>query len=180
MYYLIASALFRDGLAGVFTFGAVLAVSVYGIGAGDVLLFGVAANVIAGLGAIVAGRFDDRIGPKKVIVFSLTSMIAAGTVLLFVSGPTMFWIFGLILCLFVGPAQSSARTFLARLAPPGREGQFFGLFATTGRAASFLAPSLFGLFVWMFDADRAGIAGLIIVLAAGLLALLKVRAPDQV
>ncbi|GHP19022.1 MFS transporter [Rhodococcus sp. NKCM2511] len=180
VYYLIASALFRDGLAGVFTFGAVLAVSVYGIGAADVLLFGVAANVIAGLGAIVAGRFDDRIGPKKVIVFSLTSMIGAGTILLFVSGPTMFWIFGLILCLFVGPAQSSARTFLARLAPPGREGQFFGLFATTGRAASFLAPSLFGLFVWMFDADRAGIAGLIIVLAAGLLALLKVRAPEQV
>lgn len=180
VHYLIASALFRDGLAGVFTFGAVLAVSVYGIGAGDVLLFGVAANVIAGLGAIVAGRFDDRIGPKKVIVFSLTCMIAAGTILLFVSGPTMFWIFGLILCLFVGPAQSSARTFLARLAPPGREGQFFGLFATTGRAASFLAPSLFGLFVWMFDSDRAGIAGLIIVLAAGLLALLKVRAPERV
>lgn len=179
VYYLIASALFRDGLAGVFTFGAVLAVSVYGIGASDVLLFGIAANVIAGLGAVVAGRFDDRVGPKQVIVFSLTSMIGAGIILLFVSGPTMFWIFGSILCLFVGPAQSSARTFLARLAPPGREGQFFGLYATTGRAASFLAPSLFGLFVWLFDSDRAGIAGLIVVLAAGLVALLKVRAPAQ-
>ncbi len=77
-------------------------------------------------------------------------------------------------------ARAIVCAYLARLAPPGREGQFFGLFATTGRAASFLAPSLFGLFVWMFDADRAGIAGLIIVLAAGLLALLKVRAPEQV
>ena len=33
VWFLIASALYRDGLAAVFTFGAVLAVSVYGIGA---------------------------------------------------------------------------------------------------------------------------------------------------
>lgn len=180
VYFLAASALFRDGLAGVFTFGAVLAVSVYGIGTADVLLFGVAANVVAGLGAISAGRFDDRVGPKTVIVVSLASMIFAGVVLLFVSGPLMFWVFGLVLCLFVGPAQSSSRTYLARLAPPGREGQFFGLYATTGRAVSFLAPTLFGLFVWLFDSDRAGIGGLLVVLALGLGALLAVRAPDKV
>ena len=36
VWFLIASAVFRDGLAGVFTFGAVLAVSVYGLSAGDV------------------------------------------------------------------------------------------------------------------------------------------------
>lgn len=180
VYFLAASALFRDGLAGVFTFGAVLAVSVYGIGTADVLLFGVAANVVAGLGAISAGRFDDRVGPKTVIVVSLASMIFAGVVLLFVSGPLMFWVFGLVLCLFVGPAQSSSRTYLARLAPPGREGQFFGLYATTGRAVSFLAPTLFGLFVWLFDSDRAGIGGLLVVLALGLGALLAVKAPDKV
>ena len=68
VYFLVASALFRDGLAGVFTFGAVLAVNVYGIGAADVLLFGVAANVISALGALVAGRFDDRIGPEDRII----------------------------------------------------------------------------------------------------------------
>lgn len=180
VYFLIASALFRDGLAGVFTFGAVLAVSVYGIGTADVLLFGVAANVAAGLGAITAGRFDDRVGPKAVIVFSLAAMIVAGIALLFVSGPLLFWVFGLVLCLFVGPAQSSSRTYLARLAPPGREGQFFGLYATTGRAVSFLAPTLFGLFVWIFDADRAGIGGLLVVLAIGLGALLAVKSPDKV
>ncbi|SFA39901.1 MFS transporter, UMF1 family [Rhodococcoides kroppenstedtii] len=177
VWFLLASALFRDGLAGVFTFGAVLAVTVYGISAADVLLFGVAANVAAALGALAAGRVDDAIGPKRVIVVSLAAMIATGIVLLVVSGPTMFWIFGLILCLFVGPAQSSSRTFLTRIVPPGREGQMFGLYATTGRAVSFLAPSLFGFFVFVFGSDRAGIVGLLVVLAAGLAALLPVAAP---
>ncbi|KAA8887699.1 MFS transporter [Nocardia colli] len=176
--FLIASAVFRDGLAGVFTFGAVLAVRVYDIADSDVLLFGIAANVVAALGAIVAGRFDDRGGPKIVIVVSLASMIVCGVALLVVSGPLMFWIFGLLLTVFVGPAQSAARSFLARLAPPGREGQLFGLYTTTGRAVSFLAPTFFGLFVWFFDNDRAGIIGIILVLAVGLIALLPVRSPD--
>ncbi|WP_238840849.1 MFS transporter [Prescottella equi] len=179
VWFLIASALFRDGLAGVFTFGAVLAVNVYGMASDSVLLFGVAANVVAALGAIVAGRLDDRVGPKAVIVASLVSMIAVGVVLIGVSGTLLFWIFGLLLCLFVGPAQSSARTFLARIAPPGREGQLFGLYATTGRAVSFLAPTLFGFFAWWFGADRAGIVGLLVVLGIGLAALAAVRAPER-
>ena len=177
VYFLGASALFRDGLAAIFTVGSVLAVAVYGIDAADVLLFGVAANVVAAVGAVAGGRLEDRVGPKRVIMVSLLGMIAAATVLLFVSGPLMFWVFGLALVLFVGPAQSSSRTFLARLAPPGREGQLFGLYATTGRAVSFLAPSLFGLFVSLFDAQRAGIIGILLVLVAGLLALWPVRPP---
>lgn len=178
VYFLIASALFRDGLAGVFTFGAVLAVNVYGIASADVLLFGVAANVVAAVGALVAGRIDDRVGPKKVITGSLVAMLVAGIALIAVSGPLLFWIFGLVLCLFVGPAQSSARTFLARITPPGREGQLFGLYATTGRAVSFLSPTLFGLFAFVFGADRAGIIGLLLVLVLGLVALSVVRAPE--
>ncbi|WP_067828641.1 MFS transporter [Nocardia inohanensis] len=177
--FLFASAVFRDGLAGVFTFGAILAVRVYGIADSDVLLFGIAANVVAALGAIVAGRFDDGVGPKAVIVASLVGMIICGSFLLVVSGPLMFWIFGLCLTVFVGPAQASARSFLTRLAPPGREGQLFGLYATTGRAVSFLAPMLFGFFVWAFDADRAGIVGILLVLIAGLIALLPVRSPAK-
>ncbi len=174
--YLMASALYRDGLAGIFTFGAVLAVSVYGIDDGDVLIFGVAANVVAAAGALLAGRLDDTLGPRFVIVFSLGAMLATSTVLLLVDGPAAFWVFGLILTLFVGPAQSASRTYLARVTPVGKEGQHFGLYAMTGRAVSFLAPSLFGLFAFLTGSDRAGIIGIMLVLAAGLVVLLRVPA----
>src|SRR5699024_1330853 len=95
------------------------------------------------------------------------------------SGQGSFWVCGLILCLFVGPAQSSSRTFLARSSPPGREGQMFGLYATTGRAVSFLAPALFAASVAIFAANRAGIVGILAVLAIGLLAILPVRRPTD-
>jgi len=176
--FLIASALFRDGLAGVFTFGAVIAVNVYDFEDDTVIIFGIVANVIAAAGAYFAGRLDDTFGPRRVIVFSLTSMIIAGLVLLFIKGSGGFWVFGLILCLFVGPAQSASRTYLTRLTPPGKEGQHFGLYAMTGRAASFLAPTLFALCVFIGGDDRWGIIGIMIVLGAGLAALLMV--PSQI
>lgn len=172
--YLLASAVFRDGLAGVFAFGAVLAVSSYGFTSETVIQFAIAANVVSAAGALLAGRIDDTVGPRVVISFSLASMLIAGTALLFLDGTTAFWIFGLALCLFVGPAQSSARTYLARLTPPGQEGQNFGFYAMTGRAASFLSPALFGLCAYLGGEDRWGILGIMIVLAAGLAALLAV------
>ena len=179
VYYLLASVVFRDGLAGVFAFGAVLGVSVYGISKADVLLFGVSASVVAAIGAVLGGLLDDRIGSKLVIVGSLASMVAVGTTLLTLSGALAFWICGLLLSLFIGPAQSSARTLMLRMSADGKEGVAFGLYTTTGRAASFLAPTLFATFISLFGTDRAGMGGLCVVLAAGLLAMLAVRVPGQ-
>ncbi len=179
VYYLLASAVFRDGLAGVFAFGAVLGVNVYGISQANVLLFGVIASVVAALGAVLGGLLDDHVGSKPVIVGSLTAMIAAGLTLLTLSGATAFWVCGLLLCLFVGPTQSSARTLLLRMSSEGKEGVAFGLYTTTGRAVSFLAPWLFFVFVDVFDTDRAGLGGLCVVLTLGLLAMLAVRAPHR-
>jgi MFS transporter, UMF1 family len=177
VYYLLASAVFRDGLAGIFAFGAVLGVKVYGISDANVLLFGVAASVIAAIGAVLGGLLDDRLGSKPVIVGSLAAMIVIGLTLMALSGVLVFWILGLMLTLFVGPAQSAARTLMLRMSADGKEGVAFGLYTTTGRAVSFLAPTLFATFISVFGTDRAGMGGLCVVLTAGLLAMLAVQVP---
>ena len=71
-------------------------------------------------GSTRMGAVEDRIGPE-VIMISLIGLITTSIILLFAHGTTMFWIFGLILTLWVGPAQASSRAFMARLAPVGRE-----------------------------------------------------------
>jgi UMF1 family MFS transporter len=183
VYFLLASAVFRDGLAGVFTFGGVLAASVYGFTPGEVIIFAIAANVVAGIATIAVGALDDLLGPKPVIVTSLIGLLASAAVVfaLHEGGQIVFWTAGLALTLFVGPAQSASRTFLARLIPPGREGEVFGLYATTGRAVSFLAPMAFALFVMVFGATYWGILGIMLVLLVGLLLLLPVKAKqDQI
>jgi UMF1 family MFS transporter len=66
---------------------------------------------------------------------------------------------------------------MLQISAAGKEGVAFGLYTTTGRAVSFLAPWLFFVFVDWFGTDRAGIGGLCVVLTAGLIAMLWVRAP---
>jgi UMF1 family MFS transporter len=177
VYFLVASAIFRDGLAGVFTFGGVLAASAFGFSPGEVIIFAIAANVVAGIATISVGVLDDRLGAKPVIVTALIGLIVSGgLVFLLHGGQIVFWTAGLALCLFVGPAQSASRTFLARLIPAGREGEVFGMYATTGRAASFLAPTAFALMVTIFGETYWGILGIVLVLLVGLLLLLPVRA----
>jgi UMF1 family MFS transporter len=178
VYFLVASAIFRDGLAGVFTFGGVLAASAFGFSPGEVIIFAIAANVVAGIATISVGALDDRLGAKPVIVTALIGLIVSGSLVFFLhdGGQIVFWTAGLALCLFVGPAQSASRTFLARLIPAGREGEVFGMYATTGRAASFLAPTAFALMVTVFGETYWGILGIMLVLLVGLLLLLPVKA----
>lgn len=198
IYFLLASAIFRDGLAAVFTFGGIIAAGTFGFELKQVIFFAIFGNVVAAAGALLGGFLDDRTGPKAVIIGSLIGLLVSGSTLLVLgngtysflgmdwTGSTSFWVFGLLLCLFVGPAQSSSRAYLARLAPDGESGELFGLYATTGRAVSFLAPALFTLcitvaapFVAPGEAQRWGILGIMVVLLAGLLVLLPVKSPDK-
>lgn len=176
LLFLFASAVFRDGLAGVFTFGAIIAAQVFGFSTSEVLYFAVAANLVAGIGTFLGGWLDDKLGAKKIIIGSLFGLIIAGSAVLFIGeGQTGFWIAGLFLTLFVGPVQSASRSFLSRITPVGREGEIFGLYATTGRAVSFLAPALFALFVGLSGDTRLGILGIVIILFIGLLLMLPVK-----
>ncbi|GAA4678719.1 MFS transporter [Frondihabitans cladoniiphilus] len=176
LLFLVASAVFRDGLAAVFTFGAIIASQVFGFSSSEVIYFAVAANLVAGIGSFAAGSLDDRLGAKRIIMASLVGLVLAAIVVLFVGDAQLgFWICGLFLCLFVGPVQSASRSFLARVTPPGREGEVFGLYATTGRAVSFLAPLLFTLFVAVTGDTRFGIIGIAIVLLGGLALMVRVH-----
>jgi UMF1 family MFS transporter len=176
-YFLLASAVFRDGLVGVFTFGGILAGKVFGLSDTEVIFFAIGGNLIAGLGVFAGGILDDRFSSKGVIVGSLLGLVISGTMLFILhdGGPMVFWVFGLLLTMFVGPAQAAARSLLARLAPEGGEGELFGLYATTGRAISFITPALFAFFVTLGGADYWGILGIVAVLALGLVLMLPLR-----
>jgi UMF1 family MFS transporter len=176
-YFLFASAVFRDGLVGVFTFGGILAGKVFGLSDTEVIFFAIAGNLFAGLGVFAGGVLDDRFSSKGVIIGSLTGLVVSGTMLFVLhdGGPMVFWVFGLLLTMFVGPAQAASRSLVAHLAPAGGEGELFGLYATTGRAISFITPALFALFVTLGGEDYWGILGIVAVLAVGILLMLRVK-----
>lgn len=176
-WFLVSSAVFRDGVGAVFVYGAILGTTVYGVDPADILIFGIAANVVAAAGSFLGGWIDDRIGPKRVIMASLIGLIVSGAIIFFLDGTTAFWIFGLLLCFFVGPVQSASRSFLGRLTSEERAGEIYGLYATTGRAVSFLAPALISTAIALTGDSRFMVPAILLVLLLGMVLLFRVRDP---
>lgn len=175
LQYLVASAIYRDGLGAVFSIAGVLAANAYGFGAVEIIVFGIAANLVAGVGVFLGGRVDDRVGPRPVIIAGCAGIIVLGLVVLAFEPTIVFWVAGLAICLFVGPVQSASRNLLTRLSLPGRETENFGLYATTGRALGFLGTAAFAATVALSGETRTGILGIVIVMALGLVAFLPIR-----
>lgn len=174
LHFLIASAIYRDGLGAVFSLAGVIAAAAYGFSTTMIILFGIAANLIAGFGVYFGGKLDDIVGSRLVIITSIAAVIVCGLIIFFVPGALTFWIAGLALCFFVGPINASSRNLLTRLSSPERYTENFGLYATSGRAFGFLGTSAFAIAVGI-GGTRAGIMGIVIVLAIGLVAFLPLK-----
>lgn len=175
LQYLVASAIYRDGLGAVFSIAGVLAANAYGFSTVQIIIFGIAANLVAGIGVFLGGRADDRMGTRWLIIVGCVGIIVLGLVVLAFGSALVFWIAGLAICLFVGPVQSASRNLLTRLSEPGRETENFGLYATTGRALGFLGTAAFAVTVAISQDTRTGILGIVIVIALGLLAFLPIK-----
>lgn len=175
--FLVARMLYIDGLNTLFSFAGIYAAGTFGMSISEIIRFGIALNVTAGLGAAAFAWIDDWIGSKKTILISLASLIVLVGGALFVESKALFWLLGLAIGIFVGPIQAASRSFMARLAPKDMETEMFGLFAFSGKALAFVGPLLVSTVTLQFGSQRLGMAAILCLFLAGLLVLLSVTYP---
>lgn len=178
--YLIASAFYRDGLNTLFAFGGIYAAGTFGMSFEEILVFAIALNVIAGVGAFAFAWIDDWIGARRTVMISLVGLIAFALPLLFTASSLWFWVLALGLGVFVGPAQAAGRSLMARLAPAQMETEMFGLYSLSGKAVSFLGPLALGWATESFASQRAGMATIIGFFLIGLAGMATVRETNRV
>ncbi|MCX7374536.1 MAG: MFS transporter [Alphaproteobacteria bacterium] len=174
--FLLARIFYTDGLNTLFAFGAIYAAGVFRMPFEEILLFGILLNVTAGLGALAGGWIEDRLGSRRTVIISLACVIAVGSAILLTESKAVFWVLGALIGVFFGPAQSASRTLMARLAPAGEIGAWFGLFALSGRITGFIGPALLATATTIFASQAAGMAVVVALLGLGLAVLLTVRA----
>ena len=159
MKFLIARLFFNDGLITIFSLGGIYAVDTLDFSFDEVMILGIVLNIAAGIGSFIFGYLEDLIGVKKVINISLVILIFS-TLLAFVAPyfifqKEIFWIAGVLIGFMVGPNQSCSRSLMAKLTPKEKQNEFFGFFALTGKATSFLGPILFGIITFLFSQQIA-------------------------
>tara|TARA_R100000322_G_scaffold5289_2_gene4003 strand:- start:680 stop:1933 length:1254 start_codon:yes stop_codon:yes gene_type:complete len=172
--FLIARMLYTDGLATVFTFGGVYAAGTFAMDQSQVLQFGIALNVTAGLGALGFAWVDDRLGGRNTILLSVFGLAVSAAAILLVESVQGFWAFGMLLGIFVGPVQASSRSYLARVAPEHLRNQMFGLFAFSGKATAFAGPLLVAWVTAATGSQRWGMSTILLFFFVGFMLMLTV------
>ncbi len=198
LMFLIARALYTDGLSAIFVFGGIYGTAVFGWQAFERGIFGIVLISVGIVGALLGGALDDKLGAKRVVIGSLVLLaigsigilsVAPGLVLFTLpveakaagsqpfssSGELVFLAFAAVVAIAAAPNQAASRTLLARLAPPERMTQYFGLFAFSGKVTAFLAPLSVAAVTTLTGSQRAGMASILFFLIVGLLLMLPVR-----
>ncbi len=175
LLFLLARMLYNDGLNTLYAFGGIFAAGTFHFSFTEILLFGLTLNALAGLGSILLAWVDDWLGSKQTILLSLCLLTFFSLLLLLTHERLWFWLTACGLCLFVGPVQAASRSLMARLTPPGKSSELFGLYALTGRITAFIGPWILGIVTLHFESQRAGMATILVFFILGWLLLWPVR-----
>lgn len=196
--YLIAFMLYNDGLASIIAFGGVYAAATFGWSTVTLGIFGIILTVFAIPGAFLGGRLDDAIGSKRTVQLAIAGVIVATLGIVGVTANSILFVipadpisptrglfgsvqektlmgFALLLGFCMGPMQAASRTLIGRLAPEGMSGEFYGLFALSGRATAWMAPLAIGIVTAATGSTRLGMACVLFFLVLGFVLLWRVR-----
>ncbi len=200
--YLGSRMLFVDGMNGVLFFSGVLAAGVMKWGPLELLTQGIVLSIVAVFGGFVGRWLDERVGPKNALKIEIFMTILTLIAILGMrpdrilylwpydaaahaplwNGPVfttlpnlVFLLIGFTNAIFITGQYASARTALTRLTPPSQTGAFFGVYALSGVATAWLAPSLVNLGTSLTHSQQGGFATIILLLVLGLIGLFFVK-----
>lgn len=200
--FLIARMLYQDGVAALIVLGGTFAAGLFGWPVIEIGVFGIILNIFAIGGCLVAAKLDTKFGSKWVVVLALWFLVFAAigisstgsdfTLFGLVSLPIIdsggfygtmaekvYLFYGILIGLAFGPVQASSRSFLAQSVTEEEAGRYFGIYALSGRATSFLAPLSVGTVTYLTGSARYGMATLVVFLLLGLVILMAVPSSEN-
>ncbi len=199
--YLFARMFYNDGKTAVLIFGGVYAAGVFQWGPLTLTIYGVVLSVFAVAGGLFGGWLDNTFGSRNAILISIggtslglllavsmtpneiffvpydaASAEPIWSLPFFATIPEIAYVSVVILiAIFITAAYANSRTMLARIAPPEKMSEFFGLYALSGTATAFLGPLLVGVATALSESQRVGFGAVLILLVGGMALMLFVK-----
>ena len=198
--FLVARMIYQDGVNALIALGGGFAAAMFGWSITEIGIYGIILNVIAIFSCLYASRLDTRLGSKIVVIIAIILLLMA-TIGIVSTGPgfTLFGLmtfstddpgglfataaekayilFGVFIGMAFGPVQASSRAYMARSVSEEEAGRYFGIYALSGRATSFLAPFMVATVTAVSGSARLGMATIIIFFIVGLAVLWRTPYP---
>ncbi len=198
MKFLIARMLYADAMAALLALGAVYVALFLEWGFLEMTAYAIFGSIWAFGGGLFGGWMDTKFGPKVSLIISIVAMVTTLGFQLSITQESMF--FGLVenvqvwdglvfqtasdlvylgsisvVAVTATASISSSRSMLVHLAPPGRSGEFFGLYAIAGTVTVWAGPLLVEVFTNLFNSQRIGMASISVLFLMGLAVLTTVK-----
>lgn len=202
--YLVARMIFNEGFIVLILFTGVFAAGILKWTATMLIVEGLINSVVAAIAGLFGGWLDTKIGSKKATMVFVAGCLLMNIILTSVSTHSIFFVelspaalvpdgslfptlpdkvFLITQCFvafFVTGAIATTRALMAKISPPEMLNEFFGLFAFSGTATSFIGPLAIGILTELFHNQRAGVAVGVFFLGLGLALMLLVKEePDD-
>ncbi len=123
--------------------------------------------------SIFFGRLSSKARPERLIVLCIAAYLGITVFALFMSTQLHFWILAVCVGIFQGGIQALSRSYFARIIPPEKSGEYFGILDICGKGASFLGTTLIGIVSQLTGSVNKGIGVLIFTFLIGLFLFLK-------
>lgn len=198
MKFLIARMLYADAMAAFLALGAVYVALFLEWGFLEMTAYAIFGSIWAFGGGLLGGWMDTKLGPKVSLIVSIVGMVTTLAFQLSITQDSLF--FGLVenyqvwdglifqtlsdlvylgsisvVAVTATASISSSRSMLVHLAPPGRSGEFFGLYAIAGTVTVWAGPLLVEIFTNAFNSQRIGMASISVLFLMGLAVLTTVK-----
>ena len=139
--YLIAFFFFINGVYTIIDMATAYG-SALGLDTTGLLLALLLTQIVAFPCAIIFGRLSAKYDTAlliKICIICYTCIPAFG---MFLVTLWQFWVLACLVGMFQGGIQALARSYLGKIIPPERSGEFYGLMDICGKGASFLGTTL--------------------------------------
>ncbi|MFJ5963614.1 MFS transporter [Bacillus sp. NPDC093026] len=171
--FMIAFFFMNDALQTAIAMMAVYAKIIIGFTAGQFILLYLVSTVSSIIGSFIFGYITKAIGAKRSITVVYLILIFALILAVTASTEWVFWIAGSLFGISLGASWGASRIFIIELTPREKRGQFFGLFAFSGKVSSIVGPIIYGSVTLLFAeygnlASRLALGSLLILAAIGL------------
>ena len=124
-------------------------------------------QVVAFPSALVFGRLSARYPSTTLIPICVAAYAGIAVFAFFLASQWQFWVLAVIVGMFQGGVQALSRSHFAKIIPPEKSGEYFGLFDICGKGASFLGTMIVSVGTQLTGSANVGVGSLLVLFIVG-------------
>ena len=165
-WFLLAFFCYIDGVYTIIDMATAYGTAL-GLDTTGLLLALLVTQIVAFPSALIFGRLSSKYPSTTLIPVCIAAYAGIAVFAFFLTQQWQFWVLAVIVGMFQGGVQALSRSHFAKITPPEKSGEYFGLFDICGKGASFLGTMIVSVGSQLTGSANVGVGSLIVLFIIG-------------